>query len=150
MRAYRAEAYIAAPPDAVWAVLVDFDAYPSWNPFTVEVECSGELGAPVRMRVFMRGRMTLTQVETLHLFEPGARLGWKLDIGVPWLLCAERVQTLTALDGGATRYETVDEIGGMLAPVSHWIFGSAITWGFQAVAASLKARAEALAAEAHT
>lgn len=144
MRAYRAEAHILAPPDAVWNVLVDFPAYPDWNPFTRTVTCTGALGTPVRMRVHMRGLLTLTQVETLHLWERPTRLGWKLDIGARWLLWAERVQSLTPLPDGTTRYVTVDEIGGLLGPLVHLLFGAAVQAGFDGVAAGLKARVESL------
>jgi uncharacterized protein YndB with AHSA1/START domain len=33
MRAISATVDIAATPQQVWAVLVDLDAYPQWNPF---------------------------------------------------------------------------------------------------------------------
>ena len=33
MRELRAEIEIAAPPERVWRVLSDFDAYPDWDPF---------------------------------------------------------------------------------------------------------------------
>jgi uncharacterized protein YndB with AHSA1/START domain len=34
----RAEVEIDADPDSVWAVLMDFAAYPDWNPFIHPIE----------------------------------------------------------------------------------------------------------------
>ena len=36
----RAEIEIDADPDSVWAVLMDFEAYPEWNPFIQPIEGS--------------------------------------------------------------------------------------------------------------
>lgn len=146
---YRATCRIAAPPEAVWAVLVDFEAYPAWNPFTREVRTTGAIGADVVMRVDM-GFAVISQTEVLRALEPptdGApgRLVW----GVDWLggqaIAAERVQTLTA-DGDGSHYETVDTIGGWLSPVSQGIFGRPVGRGFRAMAEALRDRVESLAA----
>ena len=54
MRLIRTETEIEAPPEAVWAVLTDFAAYPSWNPFITEAA----------------GTLAVDEVLTLRL-EPG-------------------------------------------------------------------------------
>jgi uncharacterized protein YndB with AHSA1/START domain len=138
---YRATVEIAAPVEAVWSVLVDFPAYAEWNPFTTSVQCSLEPGTMVVMRVAMPGagplpRHALTQRETLRRVEPPHVLAWALDIGMPWLLGAERVQLLTATAEGCV-YETVDTIGGLLAPLVNLLYGRDLDAGFAGVAAGL-------------
>ena len=44
MRELRAEIEIAAPPERVWQVLRDFDAYPEWNPFMRSIVGDAEVG----------------------------------------------------------------------------------------------------------
>jgi hypothetical protein len=41
VRELRREIELDAPPERVWAVVTDFDAYPEWNPFIRQI--SGEL-----------------------------------------------------------------------------------------------------------
>ncbi len=38
---------IDAPQEFVWAVLTDYEQYPEWNPYTVKVETTLELGTPI-------------------------------------------------------------------------------------------------------
>ncbi|MFD2272720.1 SRPBCC family protein [Undibacterium arcticum] len=40
---------INAPASLVWDVLVDLDNYPQWNPYTVKVESTLEMGEPVNL-----------------------------------------------------------------------------------------------------
>jgi uncharacterized protein YndB with AHSA1/START domain len=42
MSAITTDILIKAPPERVWAVLMDFAAYPAWNPFIISIE-----GAPL-------------------------------------------------------------------------------------------------------
>ena len=52
----RTAAHIAArcplhrPPEAVWAVLMDFSKYPEWNPFILSIEGPAEVGAKLNVR----------------------------------------------------------------------------------------------------
>ena len=43
----RTDVKIAASPDEVWRTLVDFAAYPDWNPFLVEMHGDPTEGAPL-------------------------------------------------------------------------------------------------------
>ena len=51
-RAYR----FNGPGGHVEEIFRDVERYPEWNPFTVSVKTSFELGSPVDMQVALRGR----------------------------------------------------------------------------------------------
>ena len=63
MARVRAEIEIDAPPERVFDILVDLEAYPDWNPFTPRVESSLEIGAPVHLHVRLRGQKLSHRVE---------------------------------------------------------------------------------------
>lgn len=144
-RSWRAEVHCVATPERVWAVLVDFDAYPRWNPFTPAIAC-GAVGEPVRLTVDLGGRSPRIQEERLVVWDPPHQLSWSLDHLPRWLLHARRDQRLS-VEGSGTRYETVDVIGGLLGPVVAWWFGPALERGFtrmaDALAVEVAARVEA-------
>lgn len=137
MPVYTAEIWVDAPVDRVWDVLVDFDRYPEWNPFTPRVEATLQIGTPVALTTRL-GWITLTQVESIREVVPRSRVVWgdTLYLGS---IRAERVQTLEAVDGG-TRYRTVDRIEGFLGFVVAILFGSSLERGFSEMAEALAAR----------
>lgn len=142
-RVYAAEVEIDAPIEEVWAVLTDLDAYPDWNPFTPSMRSTLEVGEPVDMRVRMaKLGLTVRQRETVRAVEPPARLVWGEDM-MGGLVRAERVQTLTDLGDGRTRYRTEDVIEGPLGPLVFLLFGPSIQAGFDGVAEALAARVRA-------
>jgi hypothetical protein len=145
-REVEASSEIDAPRDAVWEVLVDFDAYPEWNPFTRRVSTTLEVGAPVSMHVDMPGRSARDRVEWVNLVEPGRTICWGMHIGHPGLLTANRWQRLHDLVGGRTRYHTVDRFSGLLVPLVMAFYGEPTRQGFASVAEGLKARVEERAA----
>jgi uncharacterized protein YndB with AHSA1/START domain len=141
MRVYRAEVVIAAPIERVWSILTDFEAYPAWNPFTLQVKTSRVVGEPVDMRVALGWMGVIRQRETLREVAP-YRIVWALDHAPRALLWAERVQALEPADGG-TRYTTADTIGGALEPVVRLLLAGPLQRGFEQMAAALQARATA-------
>ncbi len=140
-RTYRGEATVQAAPEEVWAVLTDLEAYPEWNPFTLQVRSSLVPGEAVWMKVDL-GWLTLWQRETVLEVLPPRHLHWHIASSVPWLLRAKRTQVLTPRQDGGTHYTTVDVIGGLLSPLVDCLFGRGLRAGFAGVAEALKTRVE--------
>ena len=76
LRELRSEIEIDAPPEHVWAVLTDFDAYPEWNPFIRRI--SGELreGARLEVRIEPPGARATTFKPTVRAVERNRELRW--------------------------------------------------------------------------
>lgn len=140
-RVYVAEAEIDAPPDAVWRVLVDFDGYPRWNPFTIEARTTLELGSAIDMRVKMSELgVTVSQRETIRAVDPPHRLVWGMRM-LGGAVRAERVQTLSR-DRERTRYRTEDTIEGPLGALVFALFGRSVERGFGEMASALRTEVE--------
>lgn len=133
---------IEAPAERVWDILVDFERYGEWNPFTTRVEASLEIGAPVILHVRL-GWLKRKQPERIETVEPPHLLAWGTTMGHPVLLSALREQRLEALSETRCRYSTTDATSGLLTPLVALLFGRLIHRGFNAMAAALKIRAEA-------
>ncbi len=138
----RGEAEIEATPAEIWAVLMDLDSYPSWNPFTIGMESTLVVGDPMVMQVqFWIG--VLEQAETIRLREDEYKVCWGID-GNAEQVTGERCQWMELLDNGNTLYITEDLIEGSLAPITYRLFGTDLIVGFQGVADGLKAYVEGL------
>jgi hypothetical protein len=135
---------IHAPIETVWNVLMDLDNYHAWNRFTPKVETTLEVGSPVLLHVQMTPKKRIRQKEWVRVVEPESELAWGMTMGHPILLRAHRSQTLTPLDARTTRYETVDEMHGILVPLVKMIYGKHIELGFDALVEGLRIRAESL------
>ncbi|MCO4761298.1 MAG: SRPBCC domain-containing protein [Myxococcales bacterium] len=140
---------IAAQPERVWDVLVDFDAYPDWNPFNRGLTCAGELGDSVVLDVAWAPYgdtlkpTELTITERLTVWESGRCLAYGERYG-PFHE-TERRHLLTATPTG-TRYETWEAWHGWLTPLVSRMYGRRILAGFIAGGHALRDRVEGLAA----
>lgn len=135
---------IDAPIDRVWSILADLARYGEWNPFTPRVDATLRVGEPVVLHVAMRpGKKLLVQREMCTANDPAAReLAWGTTLGARFLLRANRVQRLTELPTGGTRYWTADTFAGALVPIVMALYRADIQRGFDETARALKARAE--------
>lgn len=139
---------IDAPPERVWSILVDLASYAEWNPFTPRIDASLRPGEPVVLHVAMKpGKKLLVQKESCTVNDPARHeLGWGMTMGPAFVLRAQRIQRLTPLPSGGTRYWTGDSFAGVLTPLVMALYRSDIQRGFDAVARALKQRAELRAA----
>ncbi|KAJ8690323.1 hypothetical protein PTI98_011756 [Pleurotus ostreatus] len=163
--AVSASSIIDAPREKVWGILTDFPSYKEWNPFvrdSVLVDESEEilpdqtlaegkymLIAPVHLPPTM-GKPGMFQkqsafVKVVTVDPENCCLKWISIVGYPFLLRAERWQSLSVGDDGKTKYETIEVFSGVLAYVVKLFTQANLKLGFEAMAQELKRRAEAAA-----
>ena len=75
--------HIAAPPEKVWDVLVNFDCYSQWNPFCVEARGVLAVGEPLTMKLknYLIPGDYFDNVETICEISPPHCIAWS----APWL-----------------------------------------------------------------
>jgi hypothetical protein len=113
MPSIRTRAVIPAPPEAVWAVLADFDRYEAWNPLNVRVRGEARLGAKVRMTFLNLAKpgTTIDQTVTVSTCEPGRSLAWSGK--VPLLFHGRHHFTLEPVPEGTLLLHGED-LGGLV------------------------------------
>ena len=139
MKSFSAATTIDATPEAVWAVLTDAPAYPSWNTTVTRVD--GRIAQSEKITVHARisaGRAFPVKVTT---FDAPRRMVW--TGGMPLgLFKGERSFELAVTPGGTgVSFSMREEFTGLLAP----LIGKSIPDlqpAFDEFAACLKARAE--------
>jgi uncharacterized protein YndB with AHSA1/START domain len=137
---------IAAPADFVWSILIDLARYPQWNPYTVKVESSLQLGEAVNL--FLpdprRPAELLHVIEYLADIEPHRLLAWEMYANADNPDAARREQLIERTGANSCRYHTTDQFLGATADKVMANHGPWVQQGFDAVAVALKVRAESL------
>jgi deazaflavin-dependent oxidoreductase (nitroreductase family) len=136
---------IDAPPDLVWSVVVDFERYPAWNPYTFRVETTLEVGADVLLHLPhpMTPDKPFTMLEHLQVIDPPHHLQYGTGTDNPRMV-AVRDQWVDDLGDGRSAYRTADVFSGPDAQAAFDAMGEWVRAGFNATAHALKARSEDL------
>jgi hypothetical protein len=142
MRELVTEVQIAAPPDAVWAVLTDFAAFPSWNPFVRALDGELRVGAKLRVLLQPPGGRAMTFRPRLRAVEPARELRWLGRLVIPGLFDGEHAFVLEPHAAG-TRFIQRERFTGLLVPLLEKMIDGPTRAGFEAMNAALKQRAEA-------
>ena len=137
---------IDAPAAFVWDVLVDYPRYPEWNPYTVAVSTTLELGDPIDLTLPAPDGSDSTFVnrEFIRVVDPPRHLRYDTGEEIPGVF-GIRDQWITELGPNRCAYHTTDTISGKYADIVMEKTGTWIKAGFDSVAYALKARAEQLA-----
>jgi uncharacterized protein YndB with AHSA1/START domain len=138
---------ITAPAAFVWDVLTDFARYPQWNPYTVAVSTSLEIGTPIDLTLPNPDGSdgTFVNREWVRVVDPPHHLRYDTAEEMPGIF-AVRDQWITSLDVDRCAYHTTDTISGKYADKVMEMTGAWVKAGFDSVANALKARVETLAA----
>jgi hypothetical protein len=138
MRFYEASSTIAAEPDAIWAILIDAAAYPTWDSGVERVEGTIAPGETITVVSAVNpGRAFPVKVTE---FEPGRSMTWSggMPLGV---FKGVRTFALVPENGGGTRFTIREEYTGPLLPLI-WLSMPDLQPSFDQFAAGLKERAE--------
>ena len=136
---------IDAPAELVWSVLVDYARYPEWNPFTVRVETTLEIGTTIDLYLPDPAKPgeTFLNREWVRAVDAPSYLRYDTGEEIPGMH-AVREQWVTDLGGGRSSYRTTDLFSGEIAGFVHEQQGEWVKAGFDSVCLALKERAESL------
>lgn len=132
---------IDASADAIWRVLVDFNAYPEWNPFIRRIVGEAKVGARLEVTAQPEGRKAMTFKPTVRVAEPGRELRWLGRVLIPGIFDGEHAFIIEPRTGGC-RLRHEETFAGLLVPM----FGAMLddtARSFAHLNEALKRRAEA-------
>ena len=141
MKRIETQIAIAAPPERVWAILTDFPAHASWNPFITSISGEPRQGGRLAIRVEPPGGRGMNFRPRLLAVEPGRELRWLGRLFVPGLFDGEHYFLLEPAAGG-TRLTHGEKFSGLLVAMMGRSGFDPIERGFEAMNQALKARAE--------
>ncbi len=131
---------IAARPAAVWAVLIDFAAYPDWNPFIRRLSGEAIVGSRLAVTVQPPGRRALTFKPTMIAAEPARELRWLGHTLIPGLLDGEHGFLLERRPTGCL-FRQHETFTGILVPLFTGVLNDTER-GFVAMNEALKREVE--------
>jgi hypothetical protein len=143
------EIVIDASGEIVWQVLVDFDAYPDWNP--VEIEARGEavVGAAFEHTARLPGRKPRTFNAEIIEADPARALAWKGRVLVPGLFDVRHHFEIDPLADGRSRLRQFERFSGLLIPFMGGVLRDTQA-AFELANKAIKQRAESVVAEPPT
>jgi len=134
---------INASPTTVWSILMDFAAYPSWNPLIKSIAGSQAVGATLRVTIQPEGGRPMKLNPRLLVCEAREEFRWKGQLVVPGVFDGEHSFQLTALETSGTLFRHSETFSGFLVPL---VFRGEIKRGtesgFETMNRALKKRAE--------
>ena len=142
MRILSAGTDIQASEKTIWRVLVDFYAYPSWNPSVIRARGEVRTGAQLSIRVRMAWWLSPELEPEVISAEPGRELCWRATLFRPWLFQAEHRFLIERRSPDAVLFTQQEVYGGILADALLAVFGSGIHRGFAQMNQALKSVAE--------
>jgi hypothetical protein len=117
-RTATAETIIDAPRELVWDVLMDFDAYPDWNPLMTSVQGTAAVGQTLDIHLTPPGGPERDLHAKVFVFKPPRKLRWQSRMLVPGLRDLEYEVIVAPL--GPSRAQVVQRARyeGLLVPVT--------------------------------
>jgi hypothetical protein len=144
MREIITEIEIAAPPERVWAILTDFPAFPSWNPFIRSIAGRLVKGHRIDVLISPPGQKAMRFRPVLLAIVSARELRWRGSFGFRGLFDGEHSFQLQSLSANRTRLLQRERFSGLLVPlIMRGPMLVATRQGFTAMNEALKSKAEA-------
>ncbi len=141
-RQLHTEIEILASPERVWETLVDFAAYPDWNPFIVRAAGQPVPDSRLELRMRLPGRRPRTFRPKVLEAAPGRRLRWLGHLLIRGLFDGEHTFSIDPLGPDRVRLTQREEFRGLLVPLILAFIGKPTQEGFRQMNQALKVRVE--------
>lgn len=133
---------IDAPPQKVWDILTDFNAYGRWNPFIPEISGEPTEGKTLVVTISPPGKNEMTFKPRVRTAYPPREFAWLGHLFMPGLFDGEHRFLIEETKDGKTRFTQREEFRGMLVGMAWKGLEPSTRKGFEEMNAALKMRAE--------
>jgi hypothetical protein len=133
---------INASPAKVWAVLMNFDAYPKWNPFIKSITGEPIVGKHITAHLCPPGQKGMTFKPRLLQNRANREFRWIGSLIVPYLFDGEHTFLLDDNGDGTTTFHHFERFRGILVPLIAKMLDVNTLQGFELMNAKLKERVE--------
>ena len=142
-RTIRSAIEIRAPLDAVWRMLTDFDAYPTWNPHIRRVLGRPRLGGRIAIHTRPPDSHTVVMRPVILNWNPPRELRWRATFVSRRLFSGEHGFRLEEIGPNRVRFAQDETFSGLLVPLYARLRLAATRRGFEQMNQALRERVEA-------
>ncbi|MFC1747876.1 SRPBCC family protein [Pseudomonadota bacterium] len=136
------ELEIAATPDQVWRVLMDFNAYARWNPFVRQISGEASLGGVLSLSIQSGHHCVMGFSPSVIAVEPRRRFSWRGHLYIPGLFDGEHHFEIEAVAENRVCFRQVEYFSGLLNRLILKFVREQTTSGFKAMNVALKKEVE--------
>ncbi len=98
----------------VWDVLMDFERYPSWNPFITSISGQQQVGEKLTVSIKPPNGNGMTFKPQVLVVEPNKEFRWKGKLGIKGIFDGEHYFILERIDQNQTKLTHGEKFSGML------------------------------------
>jgi hypothetical protein len=142
MKELKTEILINAPPQKVWAILIDFQNYHTWNPFIRSIKGNIVVGNKITVRLEPPEATRMTFHPKILVFEKNKEFRWIGNLFFPGLFDGEHKFELVDNENRTTIFRQSEKFRGIFVPFFKKMLDINTTNGFNLMNQKLKELAE--------
>lgn len=138
------EIEIYASAERIWQILMDFAAYPQWNPYIREISGEAKVGSKIKVHMKPEWEKGVTLHPRIIRLEPRKEFTWKGSFFFSGLLDGEHSFILEEISGHRVRFIQKEIFNGIAIPIvsASWSIEKGTMRSFEDMNNALKKRAE--------
>src|SRR2546428_4699786 len=140
----RTEVETDAPAERLWAVLLDFERFPDWNPFIRSIRGQALVGSRLDVLLGASGTRPMRFRPTVKAVVPNRELRWLGRLGLPRLFDGEHFFQIEPLGPMRSRFVQRERFRGLFVPLLARSLNRDARPGFAEVNPALRGRAAVL------
>ncbi|WP_018277000.1 SRPBCC domain-containing protein [Teredinibacter turnerae] len=133
---------IEASAESVWQELINFSAYPSWNPFVKSIEGTPGKGNKLSILVCPPNNKGMRFKPVVREYEENRKLAWLGHVLFPGIFDGAHSFELVPLGENKTRFVQRETFSGVLLPMFWSKLSTDTHQGFVQMNQALKSRCE--------
>jgi len=142
MKLLETKIIIQAPVAAVWQILLDFEKYPEWNPFIINIKGKAAVGSQLENTISIKGNAPQTFTPKVLVMKPQQEFRWLGKLYLKGVFDGEHYFKLLPLSDSKTKLIHGEQFTGILVKILMSMIGSATEKGFVQMNEALKKRVE--------